>query len=36
MIKEYGGALIEEFIDGREFTVLVAENPKDRNNPISF
>lgn len=25
VIEQYGGALIEEFIDGREFTVLVAE-----------
>jgi len=36
MIKEFGGALIEEFIDGREFTVLVAENPDDPSNPIAF
>lgn len=28
-IGEYGGALVEEFIAGREFTVLVAENPHD-------
>jgi hypothetical protein len=25
--KEYGGALVEEFIAGREFTVLVVEEP---------
>jgi len=36
MIKEYEGALIEEFIDGREFTVLIAENPDDNDNPIAF
>lgn len=36
MIKEYGGALIEEFIEGREFTVLVAENSDDPSNPIAF
>jgi len=36
MIAEYEGALIEEFIDGREFTVLVAENPDDESNPIAF
>lgn len=29
MIERFGGALIEEFIEGREFTVLVAENPDD-------
>ncbi|GIL80083.1 hypothetical protein Vretimale_12916 [Volvox reticuliferus] len=26
-VKEYGGALVEEFIAGREFTVLVVEEP---------
>jgi D-alanine-D-alanine ligase len=36
MIDTYGGALIEEFVDGREFTVLVAENPEDARNPIAF
>jgi len=36
MIKEFGGALIEEFIEGREFTVLVAENPDDDANPFAF
>ncbi len=29
MMGTFGAALIEEFIDGREFTVLVAENPDD-------
>ncbi len=28
--------MIEEFIEGREFTVLVAENPDDESNPIAF
>lgn len=32
----YGRALIEEFIEGREFTVLVAENPEDPREPIAF
>jgi len=32
----YGRALIEEFIEGREFTVLVAENPDDAREPIAF
>jgi len=36
MIASYGGALIEEFIDGREFTVLVAENPEDQSHPLTF
>lgn len=36
MIDSYGGALIEEFIDGREFTVLVAENVDDPANPIAY
>jgi len=35
-ITTYGGALIEEFIEGREATVLVAENPDDVANPITF
>ncbi len=35
-IREYGGALIEEFIEGREFTVLVAENPDDAQDPIAY
>ncbi|GAX84410.1 hypothetical protein CEUSTIGMA_g11832.t1, partial [Chlamydomonas eustigma] len=28
-VAKYGGALVEEFISGREFTVLVVENPPD-------
>ncbi|MFQ5526371.1 MAG: SET domain-containing protein-lysine N-methyltransferase [Thermoanaerobaculia bacterium] len=36
MIKAYGGALIEEFIDGLECTVLVAENPEDPDRPIVY
>lgn len=36
MIGKYGAALIEEFIAGREFTVLVAENPDDPTSPITF
>jgi D-alanine-D-alanine ligase len=35
-IQVFGRALVEEFIDGREFTCLVAENPDDPENPISF
>jgi len=36
MIERFGGALIEEFIEGREFTVLVAENPDDPFEPIAY
>ncbi|MCK5653375.1 MAG: hypothetical protein KAJ42_18450, partial [Gemmatimonadetes bacterium] len=36
MMGRWGGALIEEFIAGREFTVLVAENPADLTRPITY
>jgi len=36
MIAKYAGALVEEFIDGIEATVLVAENPDDPAAPIAF
>lgn len=36
MIKEHGGALIEEFIEGKEYTVLVTENSDPRQEPIAF
>ena len=35
-IREYDAALIEEFIEGREFTCLIADNPDDRSRPITF
>jgi D-alanine-D-alanine ligase len=35
-ISQYGGVLIEEFIEGREFTTLIAENPNDYDKPITF
>lgn len=35
VVEEFGRALIEEFIEGREFTCLIAENPDDGNNPIT-
>ena len=34
--REYGSVMIEEFIAGREFTVLVAENPANRFEPLAF
>ena len=36
VIAEYGGALIEEFIDGREFDVLVVENADDPAKPFAY
>jgi D-alanine-D-alanine ligase len=36
MMEKYGAALIEEFIRGREFTVLVAENPDPSAEPITY
>ncbi len=36
MITRHGAALIEEYIDGVECTVLVAENPEDPEKPISY
>ena len=35
-IELFGRALLEEFIVGREFTCLIAENPDDENAPITF
>jgi D-alanine-D-alanine ligase len=35
-IREFGKVLIEEFIDGREFTALIAENPNDPAHPVAF
>lgn len=34
--ESFGSALIEEFVDGREFTVLVAENPDDPYEPVVY
>jgi len=33
---EYGGARMEEFIVGKEFNVLVVDNPDDLDNPIAY
>ena len=35
-IDQFGRALLEEFVEGREFTCLIAENPDDPKNPITF
>src|SRR6185436_8132603 len=32
IVRSFGGALIEEFIPGRELTVLIATNPEDEEN----
>lgn len=36
MMDRYAGALIEEFIEGVECTVLVAENPEDPRRPTTY
>ncbi len=36
IISRYGAALVEEYIDGIECTVLVAENPDDPDRPVSY
>jgi D-alanine-D-alanine ligase len=36
MMSRYGGALVEEFIEGMECTVLVAEDPEDPDNPTTY
>ena len=36
IISRYGAALIEEYIEGIECTVLVAENPEDPERPVSY
>lgn len=36
MVETFGGALVEEFVEGREFSVLVSENPDDQMNPITY
>jgi D-alanine-D-alanine ligase len=36
MIAAFGSTLIEEFIDGREFSVLVVENADDKLQPLAY
>lgn len=36
MAAGYGQALVEEFIEGREFTALVAEDPEHPRRPVVF
>ncbi|GIL54622.1 hypothetical protein Vafri_10346 [Volvox africanus] len=35
LVRQFGGALVEEFVEGREFTVLVVEEPKTGNASAS-
>ena len=36
MLGLFGGAMVEEFIDGGEYSVLVSENPDDPINPVTY
>lgn len=36
IMNRHGFALIEEFVEGTECTVLVAENPDDPANPVTY
>jgi len=36
MIDEFGGALVEEFIEGREYTVLVTEPRDGEDTPLTY
>ena len=36
MIARHGAALVEEYVDGIECTVLVAENPDDPQHPTTY
>ncbi len=36
MMETYGAALIEEFIEGREFSVFVVENADDHSSPFVY
>ena len=36
MMDHFGGALVEEFIEGRELSAMVAENPDDPSAPVVY
>jgi D-alanine-D-alanine ligase len=36
MLELFGGVLVEEFIEGSEFSVLVSENPDDPEKPVTY
>ncbi|MEI9935503.1 MAG: hypothetical protein WDM71_11795 [Ferruginibacter sp.] len=35
-LNEYSPLLIEEYINGREFTVMLSANPEDEKDPVVF
>ncbi len=36
MLDEFGGARVEEFIEGSEFTCLIVDNPEDLSAPFAY
>ncbi len=36
MLELFGTCLVEEFIDGKEYSVLIAENPDNYDDPVVF
>lgn len=36
IVAEFGAARVEEFVEGREFTVLVGEDPRSQRNPYVY
>lgn len=36
MLNLFGGARVEEFIEGREFTCLIVDNPEDLASPFAY
>ena len=36
MCKNFGGARVEEFIEGREFTTFIVDNPDDLSDPFVY
>jgi len=36
MLEKFGGARVEEFIEGREFTCLVVDNPDELTDPFVY
>ncbi|MFT3895825.1 MAG: hypothetical protein QM730_29755 [Anaerolineales bacterium] len=36
IVSEFGAARMEEFIEGKEYNVLIVENPDDLENPIAY
>ncbi len=36
MLVEFGAARVEEFIEGREYNVLIVDNPNDLSDPFVY